>query len=142
MNDEDFLSRLQGVKRTGANRWLALCPAHDDRSPSLNVRIEPDGTKLVVCRAGCENNAIREAMGCEWRDFFPEKSTGVYDRKLPRAFSAGEVLQALDIEVTIVAVLACDVAAGKPVSVEDKDRLLLAVERIKAAKEMALGNRR
>lgn len=142
MTDDEFLSRLQRVKRTGANRWIAICPAHEDRRPSLNVRIEPDGTKLVVCRAGCENNAIRDAMGCEWADFFPEKSNGVYDRKLPRAFSAGEVLEALETEVTIVALLACDIAAGKTASKEDKDRALLASQRILAAKEMTSGNSR
>jgi hypothetical protein len=141
LSPEDFLSRLEKVKRTGPNRWLALCPAHEDRTPSLNVRIEPDGTKLVICRAGCDTQAVREAMGCEWSDFFPEKSTGVYDRKLPRAFTASEILEALEQEVTIVAICACDVAAGKPISTEDKERVLLASQRILAAKEMTLGNR-
>jgi hypothetical protein len=142
MSPEDFLMRLQNVRRTGPNRWIACCPAHDDRHPSLNVKIEPDGTKLVICRSGCDNHSIREAMGCEWSDFFPEKSTGVYDRKLPRAFTAAEVLSALETEVTIVALLASDVAAGKPVSKEDKDRCLLASQRILAAKEMDVGYRR
>lgn len=142
MSPEDFLSRLEKVKRTGPNRWLALCPAHEDRTPSLNVRIEPDGTKLVICRAGCDTQSVREAMGCEWSDFFPEKSTGVYDRKLPRAFPVSDVVEALEHEVMIVAVCACDIAAGKSLSKEDKDRVLLASQRISNAKEMLLGNRR
>lgn len=142
MSPDDFLSRLLQVKRTGPNRWLALCPAHDDRKPSLNVRIEPDGTKLVICRAGCDQEEIRHAMGCEWADFYPEKSTGVYDRKLPRAFTTAEIFEALETEITIVALIACDIAADKPVSKEDKDRVLVASQRILAAKEMTLGNRR
>jgi hypothetical protein len=52
------------------------------------------------------------------------------------------VLSALETEVTIVALLASDVAAGKPVSQEDKDRCLLASQRILAAKEMDVGYRR
>jgi len=142
LSPEEFLSRLKNVRQMGSNRWLASCPAHDDQHPSLNVRIEPDGTKLVVCRAMCENDAIREAMGCEWEDFFPEKSTGVYDRKLERAFPASDVLHALASETMIVAICACDIAAGKELSKEDKDRVLIAVDRIKAAQEMVLGNRR
>lgn len=142
MSPDEFLSRLQKVKRTGPDRWLALCPAHDDRHPSLNVRIQADGTKLVICRSGCDQEEIRLAMGCEWADFYPEKSTGVYDRKLPRAFPVSDVVEALEHEVMIVAVCACDIAAGKALSKEDKDRVLLASQRIANAKEMLLGNRR
>jgi len=30
-----LLARLDGVKRTGPDRWIARCPAHDDKRPSL-----------------------------------------------------------------------------------------------------------
>lgn len=142
MSPDEFLSRLQKVRRIGADRWIACCPAHEDKHPSLNVKIDADGTKLVVCRAGCTQEEIRHSMGCGWADFFPEKSTGIYDRKIDRAFPVSDVFSALQQEVMIVAVCACDVAAGKEISKEDKERVLLASQRIFAAQEMALGNRR
>jgi hypothetical protein len=138
---ENLLSRLQKVRRTGPNRWLACCPAHDDRNPSMNVKLGDDGTILVVCRAGCDNNSIREAVGMEWIEFFPEKSTGIYDRKLERAFPASDILKALDGEALIVAVAACNVANGIELTQDDKNRLLEASARISAAREMALGER-
>ena len=36
------LSRLERVKRTGPDRWVAQCPAHDDRRPSLSIRKAED----------------------------------------------------------------------------------------------------
>ena len=39
----ELLSRLDGVKQTGRNKWKAKCPAHDDNSPSLHIRECDDG---------------------------------------------------------------------------------------------------
>ena len=38
--------------------WIARCPAHDDRNPSLSVSQNPDGRILVKCHAGCEQNDV------------------------------------------------------------------------------------
>ena len=66
---ERFLSRLRGVRRSGAG-WAALCPAHDDRQASLSVSEGEDGRVLVKCHAGCSVEAIVAAMGLELRDLF------------------------------------------------------------------------
>ena len=34
-----LLALMPGVRRIGDDRWTARCPAHDDRSPSLSIRI-------------------------------------------------------------------------------------------------------
>ena len=33
-----LLDRLDGVRQNGRDQYLAKCPAHDDRSPSLSIR--------------------------------------------------------------------------------------------------------
>ena len=48
-----FLNLLEGVRRTG-KEYTALCPAHDDHSPSLSVSETEDGRILVHCHAGCD----------------------------------------------------------------------------------------
>jgi hypothetical protein len=68
MNCEEVLSRLQGVKRNGAG-WVALCPAHADRNPSLSIR-EENGKVLVKCMAGCATESVLETVGLELRDLF------------------------------------------------------------------------
>ena len=61
------LGRLGGVKRTGPNSWMARCPAHDDRNPSLSVAVR-EGKLLLHCFAGCAPEAVLEALGLTWRD--------------------------------------------------------------------------
>ncbi|MEQ1600386.1 MAG: hypothetical protein ABL885_01305, partial [Methylophilaceae bacterium] len=35
---DTLLSKLDKVKQNGAGKWIARCPAHDDRSPSLAIK--------------------------------------------------------------------------------------------------------
>lgn len=51
---------LGGAKRDGAS-WRCLCPAHDDRDPSLSIA-QKNGKLLVVCRAGCEQENVLAAL--------------------------------------------------------------------------------
>jgi DNA primase len=67
-----LLERLQGVRRTGDSKWVARCPAHEDKSPSLSLS-EKNGIPLIHCFAGCEPLAILEAVGLSWPDILPEK---------------------------------------------------------------------
>ncbi|MGH9533815.1 MAG: AAA family ATPase [Terriglobales bacterium] len=56
----DVAERL-GARRSG-DGWLARCPAHDDRSPSLAIAEGAGGRTLVYCHAGCAYEAIRDAL--------------------------------------------------------------------------------
>ena len=47
----EILAQLKGVKRVGEN-YLAICPAHNDRVPSLSIT-EKEGKLLMKCFAGC-----------------------------------------------------------------------------------------
>jgi putative DNA primase/helicase len=49
-----------GGHRDG-NSWIARCPAHDDRVPSLSIRDADDGGVFVHC-AGCDQAAVIEAL--------------------------------------------------------------------------------
>ena len=40
----------------------ARCPAHDDRSPSLSLKVGDGGKLLLKCFAGCEYSAIKAAL--------------------------------------------------------------------------------
>jgi len=67
------LGALTGVKRQGKG-WLALCPAHDDHNPSLNVNYADDGETVVTyCQVGCSQDAVRAAAGLKYRDYFPDR---------------------------------------------------------------------
>jgi putative DNA primase/helicase len=50
-----------GGRKVGS-RWMARCPAHGDRVPSLSARDAPDGKVLVYCHAGCEQTQVIAAL--------------------------------------------------------------------------------
>jgi putative DNA primase/helicase len=66
-NIEVLLGRLEGVRPQGPHSWMARCPAHDDKDPSLSVALR-DGRVLLHCFAGCSPEAVLEAVGLTWRD--------------------------------------------------------------------------
>lgn len=125
-----LLSRLDRVKRTGPDRWVARCPAHDDRGPSLSVRALEDGRTLVHCFGGCDVGDVLAAVGLELDTLFPPRT--LMDGRKPerRPFSAEDALRCLDFEATLVHLAACDLANGKPQSADDRARLALAARRI------------
>jgi hypothetical protein len=54
-----------------------LCPAHEERNPSLGFGVHDDGWAFVRCHAqGCERAAILSALGLDWRALAPLSSTG------------------------------------------------------------------
>lgn len=134
MSADTLLSRLDKVKRTGTDRWVARCPAHDDRGPSLAVRELENGRVLVHCFAGCSVDDVVGAVGLEMSDLFPPRPLQYGRKRERRPFSADDALRCLDFEATLVLVAAQDVLAGKQLSGADRERLAVAVERINLAK--------
>ena len=96
---------------------------------------EENGTTVFICRAHCSQDAIRQAVDMEWSDFFPE---GVHSVSLKRAFPAADVLHALADEALIAAVAASNIANGVELTPADKERLMVAAQRIEAARRMTL----
>lgn len=130
-----LLERLNAVRQTGSGRWLARCPAHDDRRASLSVRELDDGRILIHDFAGCAAHEVVGAIGLSLSDLFPpsvpaerHSTAGVH-----RPFPASDVLRAIDVEATVVVIAAARIANGETPSDEDRDRLKLAASRIAAA---------
>ena len=69
---DHVLNRLEGAKPSGRGQWSALCPAHDDKKPSLSVALGEDGKVLLHCHAGCDVGDIVAAIGMTEADLFPE----------------------------------------------------------------------
>lgn len=67
MTAADLADRL-GARPAGPGRWLARCPAHDDRRPSLGIAEGDGGRVLCHCWAGCDTAAVLAAIGMSWSD--------------------------------------------------------------------------
>ena len=62
-----LLSKLQKVRKNGQGKYMACCPAHPDRNPSLSIKVKDDRI-LMHCFAGCETHDVLAAIGLEMRD--------------------------------------------------------------------------
>lgn len=135
----DLLNRLERVRRMGDNRWIACCPAHGDRHPSLNIRLTDDDTILLVCRSGgCSAHDIVSAVGMNLTDLFPKTDRHHAPRqKYP--FSAREILAAMVPESFCIALIGKQMSQGITLDEKTLQTLLKAVERISAAHSYAEG---
>ena len=129
-----LLSRLERVQHIGNNRYKALCPAHDDRSPSLAIKDDSDRL-LLHCFSGCETTDVLGAIGLTFADIMPNKSSGNF-KKDRKPFYAMDVLGIIKFEATLVYIYATDMAKGLKLTSTDKERLLLATSRINHAYEV------
>lgn len=137
---DNLLSHLDKVKSTGKGKWVACCPAHDDKSPSLAVRELDDGRVLVHCFAGCSVHEVLDAVGLDMAALFPpsEIQHGKIER---RPFPAADVLRAVGFEALVVCAAAVTMVAEEAFTPADRDRLILATERIQAGLTAAGVNR-
>jgi hypothetical protein len=65
----ETIAKALGGHRAGAT-WMARCPVHDDRSPSLSISARKDGKVLVRCHAGCTQEEVIAALRSRglWQD--------------------------------------------------------------------------
>ncbi len=132
MTINHILSALDGLKETGPGKYVARCPGHDDRSPSLAIRERDDGVVLLHCFAGCEIQSVLETVGLTFTDLYPEKPVSLYsERPARQRFDARQALEGITHEAIVVCLVAekyADLVNG-----DDSDRLILACSRINAA---------
>jgi hypothetical protein len=134
---DTILSRLEGVRQTGAGRWIAKCPAHGDKNPSLAVRELDDGRVLLHCFSGCSAEEVLDAVGMTFSDLYPEKSDGHCRHPERRPWPASDVLRCISFDALVVANCAATMAGGVALSEADQIRLVLAAEHLQEAATLA-----
>ena len=129
---DQLLSRLDGVRQTGTDRWIARCPAHDDRRPSLGIRQTNDDRVLVHCWSGCSAAEVVHAAGLTLADLFPPRPVDHHAGPIPTRsrWDRADVWLCVQHEAAVAAVVAADAAAGRPVSAADAERAGLAADRL------------
>jgi hypothetical protein len=130
-----LLSTLQRVRAKGDSSWTALCPCHQDKTPSLHVNELPDGTVLAHC-FGCDANGqkVAEALGIPLSDLFPPRPHDTPDGpggRGPYTRDTRNLLAAVAHEALIIAVAMEAEWRGEEHSLEDEDRVFEAVRRLR-----------
>ena len=138
MTTESLLTQLGGVRETGHGKYVARCPAHDDKSPSLAIKDCGDGRVLLHCFAGCETQDVLIAIGLTFADLMPDRIGDEHSYKPVRQrFDARQVLAALDHEALVVAIIGADFLEHKEIDVPTWSRLAQGVHRINLARAQA-----
>ena len=131
-----LLSRLERVRAKGDSSWTALCPVHNERTPSLSIKLLPDGTVLMHCfGCGANGQQVAEALGIPLSDLFPPRPHDTPDgpgRRGPYTGNTRNLLAAAVHEALIVVIAMEDVwRRGEKRSLEDEDRIVKAVKRLR-----------
>jgi putative DNA primase/helicase len=82
----ETIARALGGRRVGA-AWMARCPAHNDRSPSLSISTGNDGKVLLRCHAGCEQRDLIEVL--QRRDLWQKTERILGFARYPRPIASG-----------------------------------------------------
>lgn len=84
-----------GARPSGSGRWMARCPAHPDRRPSMSIAQRGDSI-LIHCFAGCPQEAVIDALKA--RGLWPERRRAPFFYGVsaqPKAEPQGEALAPL-----------------------------------------------
>jgi len=133
MTAATLLQRLDRVRETGPGRWIACCPAHSDKSPSLSIRELEDGRVLLHDFAGCSALEILDAVGLDWSALHPPREIHTPHRRKAAPIPYADALRCIGGESWVVLVAAANIERGDTLSNTDLQRLTTAVHRITEA---------
>ncbi len=131
----NFLNKLEKVQGKRGH-WVACCPAHEDKRPSLAITETDDGRILLKCFAGCSAYEVVSAVGMDLTDLFPKDQSFTPhngNKPVKRPFYATDLMKIIHFEALITSIAAFDMAEGRQVSDGDKKRLKTAFTRINEA---------
>lgn len=137
MSVENLLSRLSKVRRRGGGQWMASCPCHEDKTPSLSIK-DDNGTILLHCFSQqCPPSDICDSIGFDIVDLFPPSDN--YDASQPRQkrqfYDAAQVLEGLAFEILVVQIISKYMLNNGKITLDERERLVKAISRIDAALE-------
>ena len=128
MSTAALLDRLDGVRASGPGRWVARCPGHQDKAPSLSIR-EIDDRTLIHCFAGCAAADVLAAVGLSLRDLFESRQPFKVPSK-PTRVPVRDLIPLLRHEAHIVALVGSDLLSDRVIDPDAWERLAEALRRI------------
>jgi putative DNA primase/helicase len=119
----EAIAKALGGRRAGGG-WIARCPAHEDREPSLSIANGKRGKVLVRCHAGCDQRDVIAALRAigAWENTSP--IVGRQTRKTDRRtfIDESDAEAAIRTEAALSIWRASQSAAGTPVETYMRSR--------------------
>ena len=132
---DKILPLLDKVKSKGDNSWLACCPAHDDKNPSLGITEKDDKLLLHCLSHDCNVSDIVHAVGLELSDLFAENIRIEGARPIrKKRFPAEAILEALAEEAVVMELGLAALATGGTLNKKAQARMREASNRFTNAR--------
>jgi len=115
---DKFLHLLDKVKSTGDDSWIACCPCHDDKTPSMSIKetLNDSGEPCLLMHCfSCHATGVdvAEALGFKATDLFAEKLNYDHTKKQKRKyFPAKTVFKCLARDALFVEICAREMQKG------------------------------
>ena len=132
MSIEVFLNRLNKVTQKGNGKWLACCPVHNDKSPSLAID-DDNGVVLIHCfGCGATGPEVADKLGIDISELFPPNNTDYesHTNQSRKYFNSGHVIDALYDEILISTIIIDGIIKDPSQAAQVKERLVTALSRI------------
>lgn len=118
MQLDEFLSRLSKFRPAGKTKWgstqyIAPCPAHNDKSPSLSVTTGRNGGILIHCFGGCAVSDVCASVGVSTADLMPDSGYRQEGLRKPQGASVDDF---------VVELFEHGIQTGQKFTREDKER--------------------
>lgn len=127
---DELLDRLDKVRQTGEHKYLACCPVHGDKNPSMSIA-EKDGRVLCHCFAcGANGLEVVQALGLS--------PSVLFEKPIEQGYIPKRVYEELDMDRLVIAGYEEMRKQGKPLSYKDFKRVRLAQNRIQVLEERLL----
>ena len=141
--DSGILTRLQKVKRISEGRYVAICPCHNDKTPSLAITLKPDGVTLIHCfGCGASGLDICNALGIFPAVLFSPSDNPRYEKQNRQGFSAWQLLHVLERDLLVVLIAVNrNLIGGEQLCQSDVDYLKGVCVRINEALQYLEGRR-
>jgi len=123
MTIENILAKLSKVRKSNRG-YMACCPVHQDKNPSMTITETDDGKVLAHCfSCGARGSDVVEALGLPASELFSGEFTGTYDAKFK--------LRKTELEDSmVITIYEQDKREGKYLTHADYKRYRLAKARI------------
>ena len=126
----ELLDRLEKVRPTGKDKWVACCPVHGDKNPSMSVA-EKDGRVLCHCfSCGANGLEVIQALGLS--------PSVLFDKPLEQGYIPKKVYEEAEIDRLVIAGAEQMRKQGKRLSYKDFKRERLAKARLEVLEERFL----
>ena len=129
----DVLSKLDGVKQVGSNKWKAKCPVHNDNNPSMTVSVKDNKVLCYCFSCQATGKDVAEAIGLPVSSLFAD-SLQVDKSEWRRK----KLLEEKASDEMFLKIYRSWEQAGKYIPWSDKKRYKIAINRVQSIENILL----